>query len=130
MSNKEDLAEAVKKITGGKGVTIAFDAACFQGSLTGILKPGIIRNAGRAVPLGFCTDPEGITQAMINQRELDIIGTRNSCYQFEPTIKNMEENRFNLNGLATTFIPLREAEQVFHFMDCPDSAVKKMVILF
>ena len=129
-TKNEDLAGTVKKITGGKGVTIAFDSACFQGSLTSILKPGIICNAGRVVPLGFCTDPEELTQAMINQRELDIIGTRMSCYQFEPTIKNMEAGKFNLKGLATTFIPLREVDKVFHFMNHPDPGVKKMVIMF
>jgi L-gulonate 5-dehydrogenase len=129
-TKKEDVAGAVKKITGGKGVTVAFDSACFQGSLASILRPGIVCNAGRVVPLGFCTDPEGITQAMINQRELDIIGTRMSCCQFEPTIKNMEKGKFNLNRLATTFIALQEVDKVFHFMDYPDPAVKKMVIVF
>ncbi|MDR2478642.1 MAG: alcohol dehydrogenase catalytic domain-containing protein [Treponema sp.] len=129
-TKNEDLAQAIKKITGAQGVTIAFDSACFPGSLTSILRPGIVCNAGRVVPLGFCTDTEGITQAMINQRELDIIGTRMSCYQFEPTIKNMEAGKFNMKGLATTFMSIGEMDKVFHFMEHPEPSVKKMVILF
>jgi L-gulonate 5-dehydrogenase len=129
-TKKEDMMEAVKTITGGKGVTIAFDSACFQGSLTSLLKPGIVRNAGRVVPLGFCTDPETLSQAMINQRELDIIGTRMSCYQFEPTIENMEEGKYNVKAMAVTCINFNEIEKVFKYIDHPDPAVKKMVVLF
>ena len=127
-SQKEDLADAVQKITDGCGVTIAFDSACFPGSLTMIMKPGIVCNAGRVVPMGFCTEPEEITQAMINQRELDIIGSRMSCFQFEPTIQRMEEKAFKTEGIATTFIKFSEIEKVFQYMDNPVPEVKKMVI--
>ena len=80
-TKREDLKQRIYEITDGHGVTIAFDSACFPGSLTMIMEPGIVCNAGRVVPLGFVTAPEQISQAMINQRELDIIGTRMSCYQ-------------------------------------------------
>ena len=103
-SKTEDIVARVQEITNNKGVTIAFDSACFPGSLTMCMQPGIICNAGRMVPLGFCTAPEQITQAMINQREIDIIGTRMSAFQFEPTIKRMENHEFQTEGIATTFI--------------------------
>ena len=73
---------------------------------------------------------EEITQAMINQRELDIIGSRMSCFQFEPTIQRMEEKAFKTEGIATTFIKFSEIEKVFQYMDNPVPEVKKMVILF
>lgn len=129
-SKKEDVIKRVQEITNGEGISIAFDSACFPGSLTFIMQPGILRNAGRVVPLGFVTEPEAITQAMINQRELDVIGSRMSCYQFEPTIKHMENHDFQLEGIATTFIKFSEIEKVFEHMDKPDPSVKKMVILF
>lgn len=129
-SKKEDVVQRVQEITGGKGVTIAFDSACFPGSLTSLFAPGLVRNAGRIVPMGFCTQPEAITQAMINQRELDVIGSRMSCYQFKPTIKKMEEHKYNLEGIATTFIKLSEVDKLFYLMDHPDPSVKKMVLLF
>ena len=94
------------------------------------MQPGIICNAGRMVPLGFCTEPEAITQAMINQRELDIIGSRMSCFQFGPTIERMEKGEFNTEGIATTFIDFDEIDRVFDLMDHPTPESKKMVILF
>ena len=129
-TKNENLVNRIQDITGGKGVTIAFDSACFKGSLTLIMQPGIVCNAGRVVPMGFVTEPETITQAMINQRELDIIGSRMSCFQFEPTIKHMENNDFNLNGIATNIIKFSNIQEVFNKMDHPDPAVKKIVILF
>jgi Threonine dehydrogenase and related Zn-dependent dehydrogenases len=129
-SKKEDVIKKIQDITKGKGVSVAFDSACFPGSLTFVMQPGIISNAGRVVPMGFVTEPEQITQAMINQREIDIIGSRMSCFQFEPTIKNMENNKYNLDGIATTFVKFSEIDQVFEKMDNPDPKVKKIVILF
>lgn len=129
-SKTENVVKRVQEITKEKGVSIAFDSACFPGSLTFVMQPGIIRNAGRVVPMGFVTEPEAITQAMINQREIDIIGSRMSCYQFEPTIKHMEDHDFILDGVATTFIKFSEIDKVFDHMNHPDPAIKKMVILF
>ncbi len=129
-SRKEDIVLRVQEITQGKGVTVAFDSACFPGSLTLCMQPGILCNAGRMVPMGFCTAPEQITQAMINQRELDIIGSRMSAFQFEPTIARMEKGELDTRGIATMFIPFDEIEKVFAYMDHPVPEAKKMVILF
>ena len=129
-SKKEGVVSRIQEITDGHGVTVAFDSACFPGSLTLCMTPGIICNAGRMVPLGFCTASEGISQAMINQRELDIIGSRMSEYQFEPTIKRMENGDFNTKGIATMFIPFSDIEKVFEYMNKPVPESKKMVILF
>lgn len=129
-SEKEDIAARIQQITGKKGVTVAFDSACFPGSLTLCMQPGILCNAGRMVPMGFSTAQEGITQAMINQRELDIIGSRMSAFQFEPTILRMEKGELVTEGIAAAFIKFSEIEKLFHLMDHPDPAAKKMVLLF
>ncbi|MFA6506431.1 MAG: alcohol dehydrogenase catalytic domain-containing protein [Treponemataceae bacterium] len=129
-SKKENVIERVKEITGGKGVTIAFDSACFKGSLTSLFEIGLLQNAARVVSLGFTTEPESITQAMIASRELDLIGSRMSCYQFPPVIEQMSRNEFNLDGIATTFIDFDDIDRMFHYMDHPDPNVKKMVLLF
>ena len=129
-TKNEDLALRVQDITGGHGVTCAFDSACFPGSLTSLFAPGIMANAGRVVSLGFCTAPEQISSAMLDQRELDLIGSRMSAYQFEPTIERFEQHAFNLEGIATHFIPFSRIGEVFDKIEHPDPSVKKMVILF
>lgn len=129
-SKKEDVVARIQEITEGHGCTVAFDSACFPGSLTMCMQPGILCNAGRMVPMGFSTAKEEITQAMINQRELDVIGSRMSQNAFEPTIKRMENKEYNTEGIATTFIKFSEIDKVFYLMDHPDESAKKMVILF
>lgn len=129
-SKTEDMFARVDEITGGHGCTVAFDSACFPGSLSLIMKPGMVCNAGRVVPMGFCEQPENVSQADINKRELDIIGSRMSAYQFEAVARNMAEGKYKLDGLATTFIKFSEIEKVFENMEHPDPRVKKTVIMF
>ena len=129
-SKRQDIIQEVQKITNGHGCTIAYDSACFPGSLTQIMQYGIVCNAGRVVPMGFCDKPENISQADINKRELDIIGSRMSAYQFQPVAQNMAEGKYQLEGLATTFVPFSQIEKVFQNMEHPDPVVKKTVILF
>ena len=98
--------------------------------MTMIMQPGIVCNAGRVVPMGFCTVPEKITQQMINGRELDIIGTRMSLNQWIPTSEKMAAGQYRMEGLATTFVKFSEIDKVFENILHPDPSVKKTVILF
>ncbi len=129
-SRTQNVAEEVAKITNGHGCTVGFDAAAFPGSLTLILQPGILCNAGRVVPLGFSTEPEKITQQMINGRELDIIGTRMSLNQWAPTAQKMAEGKYRVKGLVTSYIKFSDIDRVFQLIEHPDETAKKMVILF
>lgn len=129
-SKTQDIVAEIQKITDGHGCTVAFDSACFPGSLTMIMQPGIVCNAGRVVPMGFCTVPEKITQQMINGRELDIIGTRMSLNQWIPTSEKMAAGQYRMEGLATTFVKFSEIDKVFENIVHPDPSVKKTIILF
>ena len=80
--------------------------------------------------MGFCTAQEGITQAMINTRELSIIGTRMSCNQFQPTIERFARHEFQLDGMVSHYIPFDQVDQVFENIIHPPKDMKKMVILF
>lgn len=129
-SKKENIAERVAEITDGHGCTVAFDSACFPGSLSLIVKEPIVCNAGRIVPMGFSAAAETISQADINKREIDIIGTRMSLNQWTPTAQKMADGAYHMEGLATTFVKFGEIEKVFENIVNPDPAVKKTVILF
>lgn len=127
---RENLAEQIGRFTKEHLCTVAFDAACFPGSLASLLAPGVLGNAGRVVPLGFCTEPEPISQVMIVRRELDVIGSRMSAYQFAPVAENMAQGKYQLGGLVSHYIPFQNIDQVFEKIEHPDSQTKKIVILF
>ena len=123
-------ADAVQKFTDGAGVDVIFDSACYPGSLTAVLEMGIPANGATIVPMGFCTAQEGITQAMINTRELSIIGTRMSCNQFQPTIERFAKHEYQLDGMVSHYIPFSQVGQVFENIIHPPKDMKKMVIVF
>ena len=129
-TEKENLIEKVRQFPNGRRATVAFDAACFRGSLTSLFASGLVGNAGRIVSLGFHTEPEAISQAMIVRRELDVIGSRMSAYQFAPTAKNMAEGRYKVEGMASHFIKFKNIDSVFEKMLNPDPELKKIIILF
>lgn len=126
----EDVVARVREITAGEGVTATFDAACFPGSLALCLTPGLLMNGARMITLGFVTQPENISQAMINQREIEIIGSRMSAHQFEPVARLMEQGRLITEDLITCAIPFDEIGRVFDQMGKPDRRIKKMLIEF
>ena len=126
----KSLKEAVQEFTDGAGVDVIFDSACYPGSLTAVLEMGIPANGATIVPMGFCTAQEGITQAMINTRELSIIGTRMSCNQFQPTIERFAKHEYQLDGMVSHYIPFSQVGQVFENIIHPPKNMKKMVIVF
>ena len=126
----ENLKDAVQKFTDGAGVDVIFDSACYPGSLTAVLEMGIPANGATIVPMGFCTAQEGITQAMINTRELSIIGTRMSCNQFQPTIERFAKHEYQLDGMVSHYIPFSQVGKVFENIIHPQKISKKMVIVF
>ena len=126
----KSLKEAVQEFTDGAGVDVIFDSACYPGSLTAVLEMGIPANGATIVPMGFCTAQEGITQAMINTRELSIIGTRMSCNQFQPTIERFAKHEYQLDGMVSHYIPFSQVGQVFENIIHPPKDMKKMVIVF
>lgn len=126
----KSLKEAVQEFTDGVGVDVIFDSACYPGSLTAVLEMGIPANGATIVPMGFCTAQEGITQAMINTRELSIIGTRMSCNQFQPTIERFAKHEYQLDGMVSHYIPFSQVGQVFENIIHPPKDMKKMVIVF
>ena len=80
--------------------------------------------------MGFCTAKESLTQAMINTRELSIIGTRMSSGQFEPTVEKFAQHKFQLEGMVSHYIPFSQVEKVFENIMNPPKDLKKMVIVF
>jgi len=129
-SRNMDLVDKIKELTNGEGVDVIFDAACYPGSLVAMMQPGIPANGARIVPLGFSTESENITQAMINGRELEIIGTRMSTGQFVPMIQKFVNKEVQVDGIVSDYISFKDIGKVFNNMKEPPKEMKKMVILF
>jgi 2-desacetyl-2-hydroxyethyl bacteriochlorophyllide A dehydrogenase len=63
---------------------------------------------GRLVFVGLTRDPVSIDDALLHRREITIYASRNSCGQFPPIIRMLEENKINTDLWITDRISLDE----------------------
>jgi 2-desacetyl-2-hydroxyethyl bacteriochlorophyllide A dehydrogenase len=63
---------------------------------------------GRLVFVGLTRDPVQIDDALLHRREITIYASRNSCGQFPPIIRMLEENKINTDPWITDRIRLDE----------------------
>jgi threonine dehydrogenase-like Zn-dependent dehydrogenase len=77
----------------GRVADVVFDAtgnAVVMGDSLNHVAPG-----GRLVFVGLTRDPVKIDDALLHRREVTVYASRNSCGQFQPIIRMLEENKIN-----------------------------------
>ena len=127
-SKKEDLEEAVKRLTGGYGSTVTIDAACVKGSLLSALK--VTGPAGRVMTMGFSVAPEEVNNYLITSKELDVRGSRLQNRKFQQVIDLVNEGKIDLKGSVSHTFPITEANEAFKFADSGDPSIRKIALLF
>jgi 2-desacetyl-2-hydroxyethyl bacteriochlorophyllide A dehydrogenase len=88
------LADVVLDATGSAGV---------MANSVNYVAPG-----GRLVFVGLTRDPVPIDDALLHRREMTIYASRNSCGQFPPIIRMLEEKKINTDPWITDRISLDE----------------------
>jgi len=127
-SKKEDLEEAVKRLTDGYGTTVTIDAACVKGSLLSALK--VTGPAGRVMTMGFSVAPEEVNNFLITSKELDVRGSRLQNRKFQQVIDLVNEGKIDLRGSVSHTFPITEAVEAFKFADSGDPSIKKIALTF
>lgn len=127
-SKKEDLEEAVKRLTGGYGTTVTIDAACVKGSLLSALK--VTGPAGRVMTMGFSVAPEEVNNFLITSKELDVRGSRLQNRKFQQVIDLVNEGKIDLKDSVSHTFPVTEAVEAFKFADSGDPSIRKIALLF
>ena len=90
---KEDLKEAIMKITDGKGVNVVFETSGVP-ALTS-LSVELLSPHGRLVPLTFAPEPVPINFRLMNKNELVIAGTRNQNGKFPEVVESPKQKGQN-----------------------------------
>ena len=125
---KEDVKEAVMRITEGKGVNVVFETSGVP-ALTS-LSVELLSPHGRMVPLTFAPEPVPINFRLINKNELVISGTRNQNSKFAEVVKELPERKDRLDKLVTHVFSVDEAEKAFETALDKTSGACKVVITF
>ena len=125
---KEDLKEAIMKITDGKGVNVVFETSGVP-ALTS-LSVELLSPHGRLVPLTFAPEPVPINFRLMNKNELVIAGTRNQNGKFPEVVESLPSRKDRIDKLVTHVFPAEEAEKAFDTEMDKTSGSCKVVITF
>jgi len=123
-----DLIKEVRRLSGGQGPTVSFDAAGILDSLE--LLAEVTSNAGRVITMAFLEEPSKIPQLKITAKELDIRGSRLQNNKFEEVIMAYKGHKIDFKGLVSHVIPFEQAIQAFEMIDSRDTSIKKIVLTF
>jgi 2-desacetyl-2-hydroxyethyl bacteriochlorophyllide A dehydrogenase len=102
----QDLGVEALSSPDGRLADVIFDAtgnAAVMANSVNYVAPG-----GRLVFVGLTRDPVQIDDALLHRREVTIYASRNSCGQFPPIIRMLEENKINTDPWITDRITLDE----------------------
>jgi len=88
----------------------------------------LVRPAGRVVVIGLSPEDVRFAEVLVIRKEIDILGSRNSCRMFPRAIEFVRSHQDILAPLITQEFPLDEAERAIQtMMDTGSDAMKAMV---
>ena len=125
---KEDLAEAVMRISGGKGVNVVFETSGIPALMSQSVE--LLGPHGRLVPLTFAPEPVPVNFRLINKNELVIAGTRNQNGKFKEVVESLPGRKDRIDKLVTQVFPVEKAKEAFDVAMDRNSGACKVVITF
>jgi 2-desacetyl-2-hydroxyethyl bacteriochlorophyllide A dehydrogenase len=109
----------------GRTADVVFDAtgsAVVMGNSLSLVAPG-----GKLVFVGLTRDPVKIDDALLHRREVTLYASRNSCGQFQPIIRMLEEKKINTEPWITDRLRLDEVPARFQDLATKIGLMKAVV---
>jgi len=119
---KSDPVAAVKELTGGKGVDIAFESVGHTREFPGLVHPvrgciQSIRGAGTVCVLGLSDQPAPLIMKELIWKEARIIASRVTHGEFSETIAAMEKGLLKPEALITDIFTPEKAQHAFEILE-------------
>ncbi len=122
----EDMAQAVRQMVGETGINVYIDAVGLAGAVEQALD--LIAPAGRIVLLGFGTEVVRVPFLSMTKKQTELLGSRLQANQFPGVIRNIEENRFPLDGFVNCEYDLEQAKEAFEYAQAHAGEYRKLII--
>ena len=134
-ASNENPVDAIKKITGGKGVDIAFEAVGHWVELPGVVNPvrgcvQSIRGAGVVCTLGLGNDPSPVLMKELIWKEGTIVTSRVSHGEFAEVIQNLEKGTLKPDMLVSDIIHPSGTQQAFEMLENEPEKHLKILLKF
>jgi len=124
----QDLHESLASITGGEGPAVVIEAAGRPDTYRSAVDE--VAFAGRVVYIGYSNTPVEYDTNRFVQKELDILGSRNSAGEFSEVIKMMEHDDFPVDYAVSREVPLMKAGEALAAWNAdPRGIIKIMVVV-
>ena len=121
-----DALAKVLDWTNGAGADVVIEAAgavpTYQMGLE------MVAFAGRVVAIGYAKAPIPLDTSLIVRKELDVFGSRNALYEFEPVVKMLEGRKLPYTSLITRTYSLQDTGLAFaNWHEHPQETIKTLI---
>jgi threonine dehydrogenase-like Zn-dependent dehydrogenase len=125
-SKTEDVHARLQELTDGHGPDVIIEAVGLP--LTYRMAIEEVAFTGRVVYVGYAKEPVTYETKYFVQKELDILGSRNSLDEFPEVIEMLLQGRFPVEATISKTVPLQEAGGALAgWADAPQSITKILV---
>jgi threonine dehydrogenase-like Zn-dependent dehydrogenase len=106
-SSNADAHEQLLELTNGLGPDVVIEAVGTPETYRNALEE--VAYTGRVVYIGWVKDPVALETKIIVHKELDIIGSRNSLFEFPAVIEMLSEHKFPVAECISTTVNMDDA---------------------
>ncbi|NCO40598.1 MAG: hypothetical protein AUJ96_11140 [Armatimonadetes bacterium CG2_30_66_41] len=126
-ADETEVAAAVADWTRGDGADVVLEAIGSPATIEATLD--VVAFGGRVAVVGWSKAPVTFNRPqLLLQKEVDLVGSRNSRDAFPRVLELVESGRVDLRPLVTHRFPLEEAKQGFDLMADRPEAVGKCLL--
>jgi threonine dehydrogenase-like Zn-dependent dehydrogenase len=125
-SRSEDVHARLRELTGGHGPDVMIEAVGLPATYRMAIEE--VAFTGRVVYVGYAKEPVTYETKFFVQKELDILGSRNSLDEFPDVIAMLLQGRFPVETTISKVVPLEKAgEALAGWADDPQTITKILV---
>ena len=127
-SRSEDVHTRLQELTNGHGPDVIIEAVGLPATYRMAIEE--VAFTGRVVYVGYAKEPVTYETKYFVQKELDILGSRNSLDEFPDVISMLLQGRFPVEATVSRVVPLHQAgEALAGWADAPQTITKILVEL-
>lgn len=126
-SLKQPLHDRLLEATEGRGPDVIIEAIGTPATFRAAVEE--VAFTGRVVYIGYAKEPVAYETKFFVQKELDILGSRNSQPEdFQAVIRLLERGKFPVNEVVSVMVPLEQAPKALVSWSENQSRFKKILV--
>jgi 2-desacetyl-2-hydroxyethyl bacteriochlorophyllide A dehydrogenase len=125
--SKEKFPDAVKRVFGGEGFQVGFEAAGAQGAVTDLIAG--VENGGTVIIVGVFEENPVVNMGFLGEHELNVLGSMMYRQEdYEEAVQFIVENRIKTNPLITSHFSFDQYLNAYKFIEKEgDRSLKVMI---